>query len=84
LAVNVVERSCESVDPIARVDVRGFGRISKRGVLVHAPTLRYYVGRYCRNVMLLVRGWWFRLVFVYLQNRLDDTSLQNALRMVAP
>jgi hypothetical protein len=47
-----------------------------RCVLVHAPTLRYCVGKYLRNVVLLVRGWWFRLVAVNLQKQLVDKIIQ--------
>jgi hypothetical protein len=70
-------KSIQSRGP-ARVDVRGLGRIGRymRGVLVHAPTFRYRVGRYRRNVMLLVRGWWFRLVAVYLHEQLVNKIIQ--------
>jgi hypothetical protein len=37
------------------------------GELVYAPTLKYNVGMYWRNVMLLVMGWRFRMVAVYLR-----------------
>jgi hypothetical protein len=59
----------------------------KRGVLVHAPTLRYCVDMYSRNVVLLGRGWGFRLVDVDLQEHLVNKNIQvfqTVLQMVAP
>jgi hypothetical protein len=51
--------------------------LPREGLLaLDTPTLRYYVGRYERNVRLLVRGWWFRLVAVYPHEQLVGKIIQ--------